>query len=236
MKRTIGLVLDRAGPHLGHARREHADVPVAGIALSRPPDHELFVERLAGAVERAAVHGWIDHVRPTLCVLQDDQTIAERLDVDRRRLRIPRAGVADRERDGGDDPRSPCMHRCLIIRCVAMQNSPARSAVDVGSVIAGTYIIEALIGRGGMGAVFLASHNRLPGKKVAIKLLHAEITDDDVLARFKREAQIASMLGHPNIVGVENFDVMPDGTPFLVLEYLEGETLAHRLRGGPLTI
>jgi serine/threonine-protein kinase len=119
---------------------------------------------------------------------------------------------------------------------MGMQNSPARSPIDVGSVIAGTYTIEALIGRGGMGAVFLASHARLPGKKVAIKLLHAEISDDEVLARFKREAQIASMLGHPNIVGVENFDVMPDGTPYLVLEYLEGETLAHRLKAGPLQV
>ena len=119
---------------------------------------------------------------------------------------------------------------------MAMQDSPARSAVDVGSVIGGTYTIEALIGRGGMGSVFLASHNRLPGKKVAIKLLHTEIANGDVLARFKREAEIASRLGHPNIVGVENFDVMPDGTPYLVLEYLEGETLAERIRRAPLDL
>ena len=56
-----------------------------------------------------------------------------------------------------------------------MSHSPARSSIDVGSVIAGTYTIEALIGRGGMGAVFLAGHNRLPGKQVAIKVLHAEL-------------------------------------------------------------
>jgi serine/threonine-protein kinase len=117
-----------------------------------------------------------------------------------------------------------------------MQDSPARASVDVGTVISGTYTIEALIGRGGMGAVFLATHNRLPGKKVAIKLIHAELADQEVLARFKREAEIASMLGHPNIVGVENFDVMPDGTPYLVLEYLEGETLAHRLRAGRMAV
>jgi serine/threonine-protein kinase len=86
---------------------------------------------------------------------------------------------------------------------MAMQNSPAGSTIDVGSVIAGTYTIEALIGRGGMGAVFLASHARLPGKKVAIKVLHAEMSGDEVLARFKREAQIASMLSHPNIVHID---------------------------------
>src|SRR5688572_8646759 len=117
-----------------------------------------------------------------------------------------------------------------------MGNSPARSVVDVGSVIAETYTIEALIGRGGMGAVFLASHNRLPGKKVAIKLLHADVSGDEVLARFKREAQIASLLSHPNIVHVEDYNVTADGMPYLVLEYLHGESLAQRLRGGPLTV
>src|SRR3954468_15241480 len=57
----------------------------------------------------------------------------------------------------------------------AMANSSARAPIDVGSVIAGTYKIEALLGRGGMGSVFLASHQRLAGKQVAIKILHTEI-------------------------------------------------------------
>jgi eukaryotic-like serine/threonine-protein kinase len=116
-----------------------------------------------------------------------------------------------------------------------MQNSPARAGIDVGSVIAGTYTIEALIGRGGMGAVFLASHARLPGKKVAIKVLHAEMSGDEILARFKREAQIASLLSHPNIVHIEDYNVTADGMPYLVLEYLQGESLAQRLKAGPLT-
>jgi eukaryotic-like serine/threonine-protein kinase len=117
-----------------------------------------------------------------------------------------------------------------------MQNSSARAAIDVGSVIAGTYTIEALIGRGGMGAVFLASHARLPGKKVAIKVLHAELGGDEILARFKREAQIASMLSHPNIVHIEDYNVTAEGMPYLVLEYLQGESLAGRLKRGPLSI
>ncbi len=119
---------------------------------------------------------------------------------------------------------------------MAMQNSPARSGIDVGSVIADTYTIEALIGRGGMGAVFMASHKRLPGKQVAIKVLHAEMSGEEVLARFKREAEIASRLGHPNIVQVHDFNLMPDGTPYLVLEYLRGESLAQRLKQGPLSL
>ncbi len=119
---------------------------------------------------------------------------------------------------------------------VVQNSSAARATVDVGTVIADTYTIEALIGRGGMGSVFLASHNRLPGKKVAIKMLHPDLVDDEVLARFKREAQIATQLDHPNIVRVDDFLTLADGTPCMLLEYLQGETLAQRLRAGPLEL
>jgi len=118
-----------------------------------------------------------------------------------------------------------------------MQNSLARSVVEVGTVIDETYIIEALIGRGGMGAVYLASHKRLQGKKVAIKTLHADLGGKEILARFKREADIASQLDHPNIVKVENYNVLPDGTPYIVYEYLQGESLAQRIAdGGAMSI
>jgi serine/threonine-protein kinase len=117
-----------------------------------------------------------------------------------------------------------------------MGNSPARRTIDVGSVIAGTYTIEALLGRGGMGAVFLANHKRLAGKQVAIKVLHTEIADADIVARFKREAEIAARLNHPNIVGVIDYNVAPDGTPYLVLDYLDGETLAQRIERGPMPL
>ncbi|HEY0190308.1 MAG TPA: protein kinase [Kofleriaceae bacterium] len=117
-----------------------------------------------------------------------------------------------------------------------MANSPGRASVDVGSVIADTYTLEALLGRGGMGAVFLASHRRLAGKQVAIKILHTEIEDADIVARFKREAEIAAKLNHPNIVGVVDYNVSPDGMPYLVLDYLEGETLAQRIARGPMPL
>jgi serine/threonine-protein kinase len=117
-----------------------------------------------------------------------------------------------------------------------MANSPARSGLDVGSVIADTYTIEAMIGRGGMGAVFVASHARLPGKKVAIKVLHPDVADPESLVRFRREAEIASRLGHPNIVDVLDWNALPDGTPYLVLEFLNGEPLSSRLARGPLPL
>ena len=106
----------------------------------------------------------------------------------------------------------------------------------IGSIIAETYAIEAVLGRGGMGAVFRASHTRLPDKKVAIKVLRADQTDDEALRRFEREALIASKLAHPNIVAVHDFNMLPDRTPYLVLELLEGETLHDRLRRGPIPL
>jgi tRNA A-37 threonylcarbamoyl transferase component Bud32 len=107
---------------------------------------------------------------------------------------------------------------------------------DIGSTIADTYTIERELGRGGMGIVLLASHARLPGKKVAIKVLDARMASEEMLARFKREAHIVSVLAHPNIVHVEDYNVAADGTPYLVLEYLQGESLAQRLARGPLDL
>ena len=103
--------------------------------------------------------------------------------------------------------------------------------LTTGRILRATYEIGTVLGRGGMGAVFLARHLRLPGKQVAIKVLHgAEALSPEVAVRFRREAEIASRLGHPNIVEVLDFDTLEDGTPFMVMEYLRGESLSRRLR------
>jgi len=115
--------------------------------------------------------------------------------------------------------------------------SPGRDVLDVGAVLGETYRIQALIGRGGMGAVWAAEHLRLPGKHVAVKvLLDAAAGGDEMLQRFRREAEIASRLGHPNIVEVLDFNNLPTGQPYIVLEYLQGETLARRLANGRLQL
>jgi serine/threonine-protein kinase len=107
---------------------------------------------------------------------------------------------------------------------------PAASDIRVGAVLRDTYEITSLLGKGGMGAVFLARHRRLPGKQVAVKvLLNGASLNPELYARFRREAEIASRLGHPNIVEVLDFDTLQDGTPFLVMEYLRGESLEQRL-------
>gem|GEM_PF-407783 len=92
----------------------------------------------------------------------------------------------------------------------------------------GRYEITALIGRGGMATVYRATH---PGLRqtVAVKVLHAHLADDpDLLVRFEREAQAVAALRHPNIVRVIDFDHI-DEQYFMVMEYVEGRTLAARL-------
>ncbi|HYO67041.1 MAG TPA: protein kinase [Archangium sp.] len=114
---------------------------------------------------------------------------------------------------------------------------PAASDIRVGAVLRDTYEISSLLGKGGMGTVFLARHRRLPGKLVAVKVLQNSASlNPELYARFRREAEIASQLGHPNIVEVLDFDTLQDGTPFLVMEYLRGESLEQRLSRGPLPV
>jgi serine/threonine-protein kinase len=123
---------------------------------------------------------------------------------------------------------------------LAAGSQPAPSGPPVGLrpgiVVAETYEITRLLGQGGMGAVWEAKHLRLPGKRVVVKTLLFGATDPTVLARFRREAEIGSRLGHPNIVQVLDFNTLPDGTPYIVLELLQGESLASRLARGPLTL
>ena len=111
------------------------------------------------------------------------------------------------------------------------------SEIHVGTVLGETYEITDLLGQGGMGAVWAAKHLRLPGKRVAIKVLHGlAASDRESYARFRREAEIASRIGHPNIVTVHDFNVLATGTPYLVLEHLDGEDLAQRLTRGKLPL
>src|SRR5215467_3403639 len=98
------------------------------------------------------------------------------------------------------------------------------------------YEIVRLIGEGGMGAVYEATHVEL-GKRVAIKtLLPAAARKNEVRARFLREGQVASRIRHLNVVDVTDVGEQ-DGSPYLVMELLGGEDLAHMLeRTGPLPL
>jgi serine/threonine protein kinase len=108
----------------------------------------------------------------------------------------------------------------------------------IGQTFNEMYRIVRQIGTGGMGAVYESVHTRLANKKFAIKMLHASIAQDaEVFQRFRREAEIATELGHPNIVEVSDFNITPDGSPYMVMEFLDGEDLAARLqKRGPVTL
>ncbi|MCA9607541.1 MAG: serine/threonine protein kinase [Myxococcales bacterium] len=98
-----------------------------------------------------------------------------------------------------------------------------------GHNLLGKYEVEALLGQGGMAAVWRASHV-LTGRKVAIKVLdESYIANKHVTRRFLREARAASAVAHPGVVEVLDIDQMESGLPFIVMEFLEGETLARRI-------
>jgi len=103
----------------------------------------------------------------------------------------------------------------------------------VGMTLSGRYRLEELIGAGGMSTVYRAVDATLE-REVAIKLMHREIAaDSDQLERFRREARSVAQLSHPHIVGV--IDAAEDeGRPYIVLEYVQGETLKDRIRRGQL--
>ncbi|MCC6993215.1 MAG: protein kinase [Deltaproteobacteria bacterium] len=106
-----------------------------------------------------------------------------------------------------------------------MNKGPGR----LGTILGGAYRLERLIGEGGMGSVYEASHTRLP-RRFAVKLLNADVLSNrEVFERFQREAEIASSLGDDHIVQVVDFNYTEDGVPYMVLELLVGEDLADRL-------
>ncbi|MDO9017063.1 MAG: protein kinase [Myxococcales bacterium] len=95
----------------------------------------------------------------------------------------------------------------------------------LGRVMAGKYLIDGFLGAGAMGRVYRATQRPLD-KIVAVKLLHANLgADQGTLQRFLREAKAASRFDHPNSVAVFDFGIEPDGTAYIVMEYLRGESL-----------
>jgi serine/threonine protein kinase len=94
----------------------------------------------------------------------------------------------------------------------------------------GGYIIEGLLGGGGMGVVYAAAHP-LIGKRAAIKVLKPELSHEPAaVERFVNEARAVNQIGHPNIVDIFDFGVLPDGRHFFLMDLLEGESLRARLR------
>jgi len=98
------------------------------------------------------------------------------------------------------------------------------------------YQVSVLLGEGGMGAVYLAEHPFM-GRKAAIKVLRREFAEDrGLVERFMNEARAANAIRHPNIIDIIDVGRMPSGIPYLMMEFLEGESLAHRLQRGAMPV
>jgi eukaryotic-like serine/threonine-protein kinase len=106
----------------------------------------------------------------------------------------------------------------------------------IGSTISDRYLIERLLGEGGMGAVYQAEHT-LMRKRMAIKVLHPEMTRlPEVVARFEREAMAAAHIDHPHVVTATDFGKLEDGSFFLALEFVEGASLREVIAKGRLEL
>ncbi len=109
-----------------------------------------------------------------------------------------------------------------------MTNRPSTSSQMIGTVLSGRYKLEAKLGSGGMSTVYLARDTTLD-RSVAVKVMHREMSEqEDQLQRFRQEARAVAKLSHPNVVAV--IDAGEDGGhPYIVFEYVEGETLKQRI-------
>ncbi len=105
----------------------------------------------------------------------------------------------------------------------------------LGTLLGGRYRATSIIGKGGMGTVYLGENVNI-GKRVAIKVLNSELlVSKEYMQRFQREARAAAEIGHPHIVDIYDFGWSQDGVPFIVMEALDGEGLDRVLaRTGPL--
>src|ERR1700733_2969373 len=116
-----------------------------------------------------------------------------------------------------------------------MKSTPASELGRVGQVVAGKFRLDAVIGRGGMGSVWSATHVGL-GHRLALKLIAREyVRSPEALRRFDAEAKAAARLQSRHVVQVFDNGTLDDGTPFIAMELLAGENLSQRIAsGGPL--
>src|SRR5262245_42015187 len=180
---------------------------------------ELAEEERAEFIARA--------IQNDSALLQEVQSLVAEHEEDNGFLEIPALGKSLSEQF--------CGWQRQIIDAQRASAGKMSSGTDrmIGLLLDGKYEIEALCGRGGMGAVYRATHVGT-GRRVAVKIIAPELAGaSEFIERFRREAKTIGLLRHPNIVNVTDFGVAGSGdqaAPYLVMEYLEGQTLAERLK------
>ena len=106
----------------------------------------------------------------------------------------------------------------------------------IGTLLASRYVIEEVVGEGGMATVYRARH-KLTERHVAVKIMNPLLASDAIVReRFRREARSAQKLAHPNIIEIYDQGDTEDGTAFIAMELLQGESLAHVIARGPLAV
>ncbi len=132
----------------------------------------------------------------------------------------------------------PQCEKCLsddVLLCPSDQTA-TKATLPGDQMLAGRYLLETRLGRGAMGQVYLAKDTKFDKRMVAVKtvrpdLLNSEdLQEGEAIVRFEREAQAAASIQHPNTVSVTDFGESADGIFYLVMEYVEGETLHKLLR------
>ena len=132
----------------------------------------------------------------------------------------------------------PRCERCYEDEVLVCPEEGANTKVTLpgGPLMAGRYLLEKRLGRGAMGQVYLARDQNLVTRRVAVKTVRPDILSDEemqegeAIARFEREARTAASIRHTNVVDVTDFGKSPEGVFYLVMEYVQGETLHHLLR------
>jgi serine/threonine protein kinase len=110
------------------------------------------------------------------------------------------------------------------------------AALAAGTVLGGVYRLERCLGRGGMGDIHVATQEKEPGE-VVVKVLNPDLSvNDEAIVRFRQEATVMAKINHPNVVRLLDFNLMQDGRPYLVMEYLPGQNLGDLLATKTFTV
>src|SRR5512139_458051 len=109
-----------------------------------------------------------------------------------------------------------------------------RLTLTPGTLLAGKYSVERVLGEGGMGVVVAATHVEL-GERVAVKFLHPDaVANEEVAQRFVREARAAVKIKNEHVARIIDVGRMDNGSPYMVMEYLEGHDLSAEKQRAPL--